>query len=154
MKVHTNLWLWSAIAAGCLASSSSAQTPFVDNFDSYALGSVINGQGGWKQWGGGANSTSKIVNNTTGFARSGRAVSIDAIQGGEISDLVHEFTGFTSGQHTMRVYTYGSTGETDEKWYFIVMNTYADAVPFKWSVQVTFDPVALTYSGDCGQVTP
>ncbi len=156
MKLISNHWLWSAIAASCLATAASAQTPFVDNFNSYVVGSSINGQNGWHNWDGSLPAgVSLIENNTTGFARSGNSVSVDSTTPSyaTTSDLVHEFTGFTSGQHTMRAYTYGATGQSDQKWFFIVMNTYSIPGPYKWSVQVTFDPAAGIYSGDCGSIT-
>ncbi len=152
MKLHMNQWLWSAIAATCVASSASAQAPFVDNYDTYALGSVINGQGGWQQWGNGANASNIIENSTTGFARSGRSVSVNAFVGGDTSDLVHQFVGFNvgTGQHTLRAYSYVATGAVD-KWFFIMMSQYADpAGPFDWCAQMTLDPFAGTWSIDAG----
>ena len=49
MKLHLHTWLWSAVATTCLAAGASAQTPFVDNFNSYALGSSLHGQNGWHE---------------------------------------------------------------------------------------------------------
>ena len=153
MHSHPTNWLWSAVAACSLASAASAQVPVVDNFSGYALGSVINGQGGWKQWGSAPNASSVIEDGTTGFARSGRSVSVNAFVGGDTSDLVHEFTGFTSGQHTLRAYTYSPTGAVD-KWYFILMSQYTDVGPYDWAAQVTFDPTAGTWTADHGGGTP
>ena len=135
MRLLSNAWI--AIAACALAASASAQTPFVDNFDSYALGSVINGQGGWQQWASAPNSTSIIEDNTTGFARSGRSVSINSV-GGQTSDLVHQFSGFTTGQHTLRVYSYAPSGNVD-KYFYLILNTYADLGPWIWSVDLELD---------------
>src|SRR5688500_12582390 len=134
MTLQSQKWLWSAIATGCLAAGASAQSPWSDNFNTYPLGSVINGQGGWKQWDSAPNTTSKIYDNTTGFARSGRSVGIDSV-GGQTSDLVHEYTGVNSGQHTFAGYTYCPTGNID-KWYFLLLNTYQDFGPYDWSVQL------------------
>jgi hypothetical protein len=153
MNLNTNRWLWTAVALGCLASAGTAQVPFVDNYDSYAVGSVINGQGGWKQWGSGANSSSIIEDATTGFALSGNSVSVNAFVGGDTSDLVHEFSGFTSGQHTMRAYTYAATGIVDN-WFFLILSQYTDVGPFDWAVQVTFSPSAGTWAADHGTATP
>ena len=156
MKMHSNKWLWSAIATTCLAAGASAQTPFLDNFDSYTVGSTINGQGGWHNWDGLVPpGVSKIEDNSTGFARSGHSVSIDATviaSYGNCSDLVHEFSGFTSGQSTMKVYAYSPSGNID-KWSFIVMNTYSIPGPYNWSVQLTMDPFAGTWTIDAGTVS-
>jgi hypothetical protein len=151
--MNINSWLWSAVAAGCLASAASAQVPFVDNYDSYTVGSVINGQGGWKQWASAANASSIIEDSTTGFARSGHSVSVNAIVGGDTSDLVHEFSGFTSGQHTLSAYTYSATGAVD-KWYFLILSQYSDVGPFNWSAQVTMDPTTSLWAADHGGSTP
>jgi hypothetical protein len=152
MKHHSKLWLWSTVTTACLAAGASAQTPFVDNFDGYALGSVINGQNGWKQWGGVANTINVIEDNTTGFALSGRSVSgtaLDATYTANVSDLVHEFTGFNTGQHTLRVYSYAPSINLD-KYSFIVLNTYSDPGPFQWSVQVTLSPATASWTIDAG----
>lgn len=151
MKSFSNQWLWSALAAGCLAGAASAQTPFTDNFDSYTVGtSLTPSANGWKQWGSGPCALNKIENNSTGFARSGNSVSGDLVLSPfDCSDLVHEFTGFTSGQHTMRVYTYIPTGATDNG-YFIALSIYSDPGPFNWAVQVTLDPQTATYTADLG----
>jgi hypothetical protein len=120
-----------------------------DDFDCYPLGSVLNGQGGWKQWGGAQNSTSIIEDATTGFARSGRSVSIDAIQGGDTSDLLHECNELVSGRHTVRGYTYIPSGNAD-KTYFLAMNTYSDSGPFGWSIQLAMDPASGLWTIDAG----
>src|SRR5687768_7174313 len=126
MKPHSNTWLWSVVAAIALAAEARAQTPFMDNFDSYAVGSIISSpsQNGWIQWNNAPCNLNKIEDNSTGFARSGHSVSGDLITSPyDDSDLVHTFTGFTSGQHTMSVYSYLPTGATDAAW-FIVLNKY------------------------------
>ena len=159
MKPISKLGLWSAIAAACLASSSSAQTPFTDNFDGYALGSQIAGQNGWHEWDtappGNHPGVSIIENSTTGFARSGRSVSLDSLGNNyaTTSDLVHEFTGFNAGQSTMRAYTYVPTGNVD-KWFYLILNTYSIPGPYKWSVQIAMDPAAGTWTCDHGSLTP
>jgi hypothetical protein len=152
MKLFSNTWLWSAAATVALAAGASAQTPFSDNFDSYVLGSSLTpSANGWQQWGQAACAQNKIEDNTTGFARSGKSVSGNLIISPfDCSDLVHKFTGFTTGQHTMRVYSYLPTGATDSA-YFIVLSKYADpSGPFAWSVQLTMAPDTGTWSIDAG----
>jgi len=157
MKPQSYTWMCSAFALIALASSVRAQTPFNDNFDSYALGSVLNGQGGWQQWGGVVNTTTLCVDNTTGFARSGRAASIDAqssTAGSPLnSDFVHQFSGFTSGQSTMRVYTYAPTGNVNA-YDFLILNTYANQGPWKWSVWLEMNPGTGIWSAYHGTNTP
>lgn len=148
MMLHSTKWLWAAIATGCLAGAASAQS---DNFDSYALGSVINGQGGWKQWDSAPNTTSIIVDNTTGFARSGNAVAVDSTAAGT-SDLVHEYPGIEVGQQTYKGYCYVDPTLTG-KIYFLLLNKYQDFGPYDWSVQLTLDGATQTWVVDAGSAS-
>jgi hypothetical protein len=92
----------------------------------------------------------KIEDNTTGFARSGRSVSGDLVLSPfDCSDLVHPFTGFTSGKHTMSVYSYLPTGSTDAAW-FIIVNRYPASLISDWSVQLIMDPAAGLWTCDAG----
>ncbi len=156
MKLNSNVWMWSAIAACALASSASAQVPFVDNFDSYVLGSTINGQNGWHNWDGLVPpGVSIIEDNTTGFARSGKSVSINstAPSYANTSDLVHEFTGFTSGKHTLRVFTYAPTGIADT-WSYLILSTYSIPGPYLWVVWVDLNPNTGLFSAWHGTTSP
>src|SRR5689334_14539648 len=156
MKLHPNTWLSSAVAIVALAAGASAQVPFTDNFDSYAVGSIISSpsQGGWTQWNNAACNLNKIEDSSTGFARSGHSVSGDmVITPFDCSDLVHTFTGYTTGQHTLRVYSYLPTGSTDSA-YFLILNKYPAAAAMDWSVQLTMDPNTATWACDHGTTTP
>lgn len=105
-----------------------------DDFDSYATDSQIHGQGGWKGWfndpGAGA------------FVRDTYAVSAPnsvEILGG--SDLVHEYSGYTSGFWTYTAWQYVPTDFVGES-YFIMLNQYNDAgTTMNWSTQVMFSSV-------------
>ncbi len=106
---------------------------WIDHFDTYVTGSQMHGQGGWKGW---ANDPAAGALTSATQVRSA-ANSVD-ITGA--SDLVHEYTGFGagSGTWTYTAWQYlpsGSTGTT----FFIMLNTYADAGPNNWSVQVQFN---------------
>jgi hypothetical protein len=153
MKLNLNTWLWSAVAATTLAAGASAQTPFIDDFNGYVLGSSIHGQNGWHEWDGVLHTgVSKIEDSSTGFARSGKSLSVDSTVAGfyaNTSDMVHEFTGFTSGQSTMSAYNYETSGATD-KWYFIVMSLYSTTGPYNWACQLTMDPVSGLWVVDAG----
>ncbi len=104
-----------------------------DNFDSYATGSQLHGQGGWKGWG-----NDPAAGALTSDAQSRSTPNSAAILGA--SDLVHEYSGYNAGRWTYTAYQYipsGTTGQT----YFILLNTYNDAGSgLNWSVQVMFDP--------------
>jgi len=116
-----------AVLAG-VASAAQAQVVFNDDFESYASGANIHGQGGWKGWDNGVAAGAMI---STAQAASGtKSVNIS---GG--SDLVHEF-GYTGGQYNLSISQYipsSSSGTT----YFILMNRYADGgAGNNWSVQI------------------
>ena len=153
MKLHTNQWLWSAIAAGCLVSVASAQAPFYEDYNGYVVGSQIHGQNGWHEWDGVLHAgVSKIEDNTSGFARSGNSLSLDSITAGSYagtSDMVHEFTGWVAGQQTMRAYVYHPSTMI-EKIYWLGMNTYSIPGPYDWSVQLTMDGATGVWTVDAG----
>jgi hypothetical protein len=70
-----------------------------DDFDSYADGSSMHGQGGWKGW---DNDPAWTAYVTSAQARSSpHSVSI----AGD-SDLVHEYSGYTSGDYIYTAYVY------------------------------------------------
>ncbi len=115
-------------------TSPPSNAPLVDwyeDFDSYATGSQMHGQGGWKGWdnvpGAGA-----LVSDVQAHSTPNSVEILGA------SDLVHEYSGYTSGIWTYSAWQYvpgNFTGTT----YFILLNTYNDGGPYNWSVQVNFD---------------
>ena len=71
-------------------SGFAASRAFFDDFESYAVGSNLHGQGGWTGW---ANNTNAGALVSTNFAFSPtRSVNITGA-----SDLVHAFSGATNG---------------------------------------------------------
>jgi hypothetical protein len=102
-----------------------------DNFDSYATGSQMHGQGGWKGW---DNNPAAGALTSSVQARSAPN-SVDILGA---SDLVHTYSGYTSGQWIFTAWQFVPTGFTGQS-YFILLNTYADGGPNNWSTQVMFD---------------
>ncbi|OGO27072.1 MAG: hypothetical protein A2136_04830 [Chloroflexi bacterium RBG_16_54_11] len=118
-------------------SDAFTEIPWSDNFDSYATGSSMHGQGGWKGW---DNNPLAEAFTTDVQARS----APNSVEIVDDSDLVHEYSGYTTGSWTYTAWQYipsAFTGET----YFILLNTYNDLGPYNWSVQVDFN-------GDTSQV--
>ncbi|MCB8942743.1 MAG: tandem-95 repeat protein [Ardenticatenaceae bacterium] len=118
-----------------------------DNFDSYATGSQMHGQGGWKGW----------DNSPAAGALTSNAEALSAPNSVDIlgaSDLVHEYSGYTSGQWIYTAWqfvpdTFAGTS------YFIMLNTYADGGSNNWSVQVQFDSASnLVLSDNDGATLP
>ncbi|MGH2542082.1 MAG: S8 family serine peptidase, partial [Ardenticatenaceae bacterium] len=103
-----------------------------DNFDAYATGSQLHGQGGWKGWG----------NDPTFGALTSDAQAISSPNSAEIvdlSDLVHEYSGYTSGQWVYTAWQYIPTDMVGQT-YFILLNTYTDDLTDNnWSTQVWFN---------------
>ena len=124
-----------ADSPGILPPEFGPPAEWVEDFDSYADGSQMHGQGDWKGW----------DNNPAGGALVTSAFSLSSPHSVEIvgaTDLVHEFSGFTTGQWVLTAWNYVPSGTTNGPTYFIVLNTYADGGPNNWSTQVSFDDVA------------
>jgi len=103
-----------------------------DNFDNYATGSPLHGQGGWKGWG----------NDPAGTAYTSDAYAYSAPNAVNISttsDLVHEYADVSSGEWVYTVWQYIPTDFTGQS-YFIILNQYNDAMTgLNWSAQVLFN---------------
>ncbi len=121
--------LWGLYDAGSLPSAPLVD--WSDNFDSYATGSQIHSQGGWKGW-----DNSPAGGAFTSSTHSRSAPNSAAILGA--SDLVHEYSGYSSGFWTYTTWQYVPSSMTGQS-YFILLNTYADGGPYNWSTQVLFD---------------
>jgi hypothetical protein len=113
-----------------------------DNFDSYATGSQMHGQGGWKGW-----DNSPAAGALTSAAQAASAPNSVDILGG--SDLVHEYSGYTSGQWIYTAWQFVPADFAGTS-YFIMLNTYADFGTNNWSTQVNFDSGSnlVTNDGD------
>lgn len=104
-----------------------------DNFDSYATGSQIHGQGGWKGWFDDINAGAFVTD--TEALSSPNSVDIQSP-----TDLVHEYTGYNTGFWTYTAWVYVPSDLTSTS-YFILLNKYDDAgADLNWSVTVTFEP--------------
>jgi hypothetical protein len=114
------------------ATGAPEMVDWSDNFDSYATGSQVHGQGGWKGW---FNDPSAGALTSNAQARSAPN-SVDILGA---SDLVHEYSGYTSGQWTYTAWQFVPDNTTGVS-YFILLNSYDDAgAALNWSVQVQFD---------------
>ena len=107
-------------------------TDFVENWDSYVVGTNVHGQGGWKGW----------FNDPAAGAFVDDAFSVSPSNSINIegpSDLIHEFSGYTAGFFTVRAKMY-IPGDFAGESYFIFENVYSDVDPnvISWSTQVVF----------------
>lgn len=95
----------------------------------------MHGLGGWKGWG---NDPAATALTTSAHALS--APNSVHILG--TADLVHEYSGYTTGRWVYTAWQYIPSGFTGQS-YFILMNQYDDAgTNWNWSVQVHFDDIA------------
>ena len=120
---------------------TGARAEFVEDFDSYATGSSLHGQGGWKGW----------DNDPTWTAPTSGAQFVSAPNSAEIggtADLVHEYN-VAGGQVTyfaQQLVPRGGSGQN----YFILLNQYNDLGPYDWSVQLNCDMDAGQIVSDFG----
>ena len=88
-------------------SGSPDMVDWSDNFDSYATGSQLHGQGGWKGW-----DNNPAAGALTSSAQARSAPNSAAIVGA--SDLVHQYSGYTSGQWVYTAWQYVPTNFTGQ----------------------------------------
>jgi subtilisin family serine protease/subtilisin-like proprotein convertase family protein len=122
-------------------SPAAPLTDWMDDFDSYATGSQLHGQGGWKGW-----FNDPSAGALTSDAQANSAPNSAAILGA--TDLVREYSGYTSGTWTYTAWQYIPTDFVGQS-YFIMLNSYDDAgTNLNWSVQVMLNGTANVVSND------
>lgn len=115
---------------------------WADDFDSYATGSQLHGQGGWKGW-----FDDPAAGALTSDGQANSAPNSAAILGA--SDLVHEYNE-TSGQWVYTAWQYIPDDFAGIS-YFIMLNSYDDAgANLNWSAQLKFDSATNQVSNDGG----
>jgi len=117
------------LALSLFATTASAD--WSDDFDTYATGSGLIGQGGWEGWGDGT--TDAIVSST--FALSApNSVSILPT-----SDVIHQFYGYDHDLVIISAWLYIPSGSTGEQ-YFILLDTYDHGgTTNNWALQLNFE---------------
>jgi hypothetical protein len=124
----TRLLLSAAASISLFTTIATAQ--WSENFDSYAANSQAVGQGGWDEWTPGVSGA--FVSNLQ--ARSpGNSIAINGP-----TDLVHQYSGATSGKWVYRAWQYIPSTMVGQS-YFILLNKYDGVtLTYDWSVQVQF----------------
>jgi uncharacterized membrane protein len=102
-----------------------------EDFDSYPTGQQMHGTGGWKGWNNDPAAGAILVDDP---ARS----TPNSVEIVGASDLVHEYSGKTSGTGTYTAWQYIPSDFAGES-YFILLNTYSDGGNQNWSTQIRFD---------------
>lgn len=120
------------LAMFAIGMVASATAQWSDDFDSYATGSQVIGQGGWNGWDNNA-----AAGGLVSGAQSQSAPNSIAVVGS--SDLVRPVTGANSGQWLLTADMFVPADYTGIS-YFILMNTYVPSTPAQqnWSLQMEF----------------
>jgi hypothetical protein len=125
---------YGLVFAAVVLVPATVQAQFFDNFDSYAAGSTIAGQGGWETWAGDPGADAVVVNNVSYSWPNSLAVSGEA-------HIVHEFSiGAGEWDSIARVFVPSTqTGDL----YYNLLNFYNNADPANsnWSCQLRFSAV-------------
>ncbi len=119
------------LLTGLAVLPGHAAAQIFDDFEAYAEGSNLLGQGGWAGWGGNA-SAGALVSSNFAFSPT-RSVNITGA-----SDLVRTFSGATNGQWVFSVMQYIPSTSTGTN-YTILLNTYRPpygTADLNWSVQL------------------
>lgn len=121
---------------------------FFENFDSYTAGSNVHGQGGWKGWANDAAAGATVVDSQSSSTPNSIEIATTA-------DLIHEFSGYTSGAWTITAKQFVPVGFTGQS-YFIFQNVYSDTDTsvISWSTQVIFDGGAGTVANEATGADP
>lgn len=126
-----------------LVVASVSVADWSENFDSYAAGSGIIGQGGWEGWDGGTAPDAYVT--TTQFKSAPNAIDIEPT-----SDVVQEFD-ITAGSWVMTAWNYIPTGSTGNQ-FFILLTMY-DGGGSDWALQLKFDSDASVLTVTEGTAT-
>lgn len=119
----------TAFVLGLVLLVSVAAADWSENFDSYAAGSGLNGQGGWFCW----------DENPAYDAYVTDAQALSAPNAVEIeptSDIVHEFDA-TEGDWVMTGWSYIPTGTTGNQ--FFILLTHYEGAQSDWALQLKFN---------------
>ena len=114
--------------------SSIGDRSWSDDFSSYTLGQFLDGDatdGGWNGWDNDPTYGAYVVDTYEHSVPNSVEIVGD-------SDLVHEYSGYTTGQFTFIAWQYipsGFVGETA----FIMLNTYSVGGDNSWSTQLRFN---------------
>jgi len=142
--MHLRRFYGLLVAVLLLVPAASAD--WTENFDSYAAGSGLIGQGGWEGW----------DNSPGANALVSALYSLSSPNSAEIlptSDLIHQFSGYTAGVWVFTTHLFIPTGFSGQC-YFLLLNTYNHMGPYNWSSQVMFDGTGIVLSDPEGATLP
>jgi len=132
----------STVLATTTRQNQPAPTPLMtdwyENFDSYEAGSYLGGQGGWAPWDNAPINNGKVTDEQS-LSPSNSYLS--QWNGTTWQDMVHTYSGITSGRWIYTANLYVPSEEAGQQ-YFILMNKYTPGTTHNnqdWSLQLVFD---------------
>jgi hypothetical protein len=136
----TKLAILSALVlAAVLPSAVEAQPFWQDNFDAYATGSPIAGQGGWEAWDNNP-AFNTIVTNATVLSPP------NALLVGGPANVIRPFGGNGAPTGDLHVKVFIPSNQTGEVW-LRIPNTYVPGGTVNWSVRMVMCVSACTSPG-------
>jgi hypothetical protein len=101
-----------------------------ENFDSYATGSGIIGQGGWEGWDGDPATDAYVSDNQ--YLSDPNSLRLDIN-----SDVIHQFSDMTGPAFLFEMFVYNPSNATGNC-YINVLDEYNHGGPYNWITQVEF----------------
>ena len=135
------------VVTGCILALLSfpalGLADWSENFDSYPLGEII-GTGGWDGWDGNAGAGADVTDLHSRSPENSVEIELS-------SDLVHEYSGYTSGKWFYIVHQYIPSDFSSplNPSYFIMLSQYVSN-DWIWAVQIGFDSTDGMIHCDCG----
>lgn len=124
-----------SFSVALICFTASAYGAWIEDFESYSLG-ALTPQSDWENWNTSVEDPSQVV-----FALGDDNKYAVAVAGvadpSPDTDLVHPFTGYSSGKWTFTTEQYIPSSSTTGTHYFILMNSYP--ADLNWSVQLPFN---------------
>ena len=136
--------LIGAVVACWLIAAGTAQAQYSENFDYYANGSQVIGQGGWQGWDADSTVSGIVTNAFSSSAPNSVRIYGTALTSGNYCDTVHKFSGYTSGQWIFSTKMYIPSTSVTGTSYFILLDIYNDGGPYNWAIESHFDLAAGT----------
>jgi len=103
-----------------------------DNFDSYAAGSPLHGQGGWEAWDNNPDTTAYVSDAQSRSPEN--SVDIAWFEGVSV-DIVYQFSGVSSGTWILTTWQYVPSDMVGNS-YYLLLDEYAHGGPQAWSLQL------------------
>lgn len=119
----------AAVAAGSHVASAGGAFVWHDDFDAYAEGSMLAGQGGWQAWVGGFGEGEV----TTVHLDAPHGLAIDG------DDLVQTFTGLTSGTWTVVAHQLIPDDASGQSFFIMLRRYDPGGAGIDWSLQLLID---------------